>query len=255
MCGTCGCEGDVKPGADAPSGGREVSDTNERLETHTHELQRRVLEADAEMAATARGWLSRHGLTMVNVMGAPGAGKTRLLETTVAHFAGRIPISIVEGDQATENDAERLRRLGADVRQINTGQGCHLTSSSVLETLRQMHPAPGTVVFVENVGNLVCPSLFDLGESQRVVVSSVTEGADKPIKYPHMFRSANIVVLNKMDVAPYVEFDEAEFRAGVTAMNPDATLLPLSATRSADCRRWFSWCESLVDHAVRAHPP
>jgi hydrogenase nickel incorporation protein HypB len=175
----------------------------------------------------------------VNLMSSPGSGKTTLLERTIRELGGAV--SVVEGDQETEFDAERIRATGAPVVQVNTGAGCHLDADMLARALRTLDPAPGSLVFVENVGNLVCPALFDLGERCRAVVMSVTEGADKPLKYPHMFRTANVVVLNKTDLLPYVDFDAARFADSLNQVNPEVRVIEVSATRGDGVPNWYGW--------------
>ena len=143
----------------------------------------------------------------LNLVSSPGAGKTTLLERTIRDLGGEIPLSVIEGDQQTLNDARRIQAAGCRVVQVNTGTACHLDASMIARALQQLDPPGGSVVMIENVGNLVCPALFDLGEWSKVVVASVTEGDDKPIKYPHMFRASGLMVLNKIDLLPHVEFD------------------------------------------------
>jgi len=175
-------------------------------------------------------------------MSSPGAGKTTLLERTLRERRGR-PVSVIEGDQETERDAERIRAAGARAVQINTGAGCHLDAAMISRALTELTPAARSVLFIENVGNLVCPALFDLGERARVVIASVTEGDDKPLKYPHMFRAADVVVLNKIDLLPYVAFDVARFAAHARRVNPRARIMHTSATRGDGLAEWYAWLE------------
>jgi hydrogenase nickel incorporation protein HypB len=154
-------------------------------------------------------------------------------------------LCVIEGDQATLRDAERIQAAGSRVIQINTGAGCHLDASMVGQALRQLEPTPHSLVVIENVGNLVCPALFDLGEQARVVVASVTDGDDKPLKYPHMFRSADIVLLNKIDLLPHVKFDEQRFITGAREMNPRVQILQISATRGDRLNEWYKWTLNL----------
>jgi hydrogenase nickel incorporation protein HypB len=207
----------------------------------TIELQQKVLAKNDEIAAKNRAWLSGRGILAVNLMSSPGAGKTTLLEATMHGLAGRVPISVVEGDQETALDATRILAAGNSVVQINTGAGCHLDADMVSRALRCLEPASGSIVMIENVGNLVCPALFDLGEQARVVLASVTEGADKPLKYPHMFRQADLVLLNKTDLLPYVDFDVREYASGLRKVTPDALLLQLSATTGDGMQAWYDW--------------
>src|SRR6185437_14683179 len=177
-----------------------------------------------------REWFASRNIRTLNIMSSPGSGKTTLLERTARELGSQVPIVVIEGDQETTFDAERIRATGVRVVQINTGAGCHLDASMVAQGLQVLHPTDG-IVLIENVGNLVCPALFDLGEHARVVIMSVTEGADKPLKYPHIFRTADLVVLNKIDLLPYVDFDVTRFEHDVRVVNPHTDVLRISATR------------------------
>jgi hydrogenase nickel incorporation protein HypB len=169
-----------------------------------------------------------------------------LLERTIRELGARLPFFVIQGDQATDRDAERVRRAGARAVQLNTGTVCHLDAAMVERAARELDPPAGSVLVIENIGNLVCPALFDLGERARIVVASFAEGDDKPLKYPYMFRSADLVLLNKLDLAPYVVFDADEFRRNVRSLNPDARVIELSATRGDGCGDWYQW---LDEHA------
>jgi len=238
MCATCGC-------------GDEHHHEHEHSHDHHHghdghdkvvSLEARVLEKNDRIAADNRAWLTVHGVAAYNLMSSPGAGKTTLLERTLRERRGR-PVSVIEGDQETERDAERIRAAGARAVQINTGAGCHLDAAMISRALTELTPAARSVLFIENVGNLVCPALFDLGERARVVIASVTEGDDKPLKYPHMFRAADVVVLNKIDLLPYVAFDVARFAAHARRVNPRARIMHTSATRGDGLAEWYAWLE------------
>jgi hydrogenase nickel incorporation protein HypB len=204
-------------------------------------LQQKVLAKNDEIAARNRDWLRSRGVIAVNLMSAPGAGKTTLLERTARDLAATLPISVIEGDQETELDAARVRAAGCRVVQINTGVGCHLDAAMVAEALRVLDPAAGTVVVIENVGNLVCPALFDLGEQARIVLASVTEGADKPAKYPHMFSHADLVLLSKTDLLPYLDFDVRACTASLRRVSPDAVTMQLSAVTGDGMQDWYDW--------------
>jgi hydrogenase nickel incorporation protein HypB len=173
-------------------------------------------------------------------MGAPGSGKTSLLERTIRAFAPGA-LAVIEGDQATANDAARIRTAGAAVVQLNTGTGCHLDASMVARGLAELAPAAGSLVVIENVGNLVCPALFQLGEDRRVVVLSVAEGDDKPLKYPHMFRAADLVLVTKVDLLPHVDFSVERAVENARALNPGVTALPVSARTGQGVEAWYSW--------------
>lgn len=204
-------------------------------------LEQRVLAHNDELADRNRAWLAERRILAVNLMSSPGSGKTTLLERTIRDLGAELGVSVIEGDQETVFDAERIRATGCRVVQINTGAGCHLDADMLASALRDLDPAEGSVVFVENVGNLVCPALFDLGEASRVVIMSVTEGADKPLKYPHMFRTADVVLLNKTDLLPYVDFDVAAFQTDVRRVRPDTEVIPLSATTGEGTHHWHTW--------------
>ncbi|MFE3247857.1 hydrogenase nickel incorporation protein HypB [Streptomyces sp. NPDC059209] len=204
-------------------------------------LEQRVLAKNEDLAAANRAWLTEQGIVAVNMMSSPGAGKTTLLERTIRDLAGRRPVSVVEGDQETTLDADRIKRAGSTVVQVNTGAGCHLDAGMMRDALTTLAPAAGSLVLVENVGNLVCPALFDLGERSRVVIISVTEGTDKPLKYPYMFAAADLVIVNKIDLLPYVDFDVARCEEYARSVNPGLTMLSLSATTGEGMRSWYDW--------------
>ncbi len=212
-------------------------------------LEQQILAKNATLADGNRRWLAERGVLAVNLMSSPGSGKTTLLERTIASLGDDHPIAVIEGDQETPLDAIRIRAAGCPVVQINTGAGCHLDADMVLRALQALDPAPGTLLFIENVGNLVCPALFDLGEAHRVVLSAVTEGADKPMKYPHMFSGADLVLINKMDLLPYVDFDVERFSGDVHRLNARAEILHVTATATNGLTQWAQW----LTHALAAH--
>lgn len=208
MCDTCGCG---EPAA------------------HTIDVNERLVASSAAQAEHNRAHLSQRAILAVNLMGTPGAGKTALLEAAIAKWRGSRRIVVVEGDQATDRDSARIRAAGAIARQVETGLGCHLDAHQIHEALHHLDLRDGDLLFIENVGNLVCPALFDLGERLRVVVTSPAEGVDKPLKYPPMFRAAHLVVLNKCDLLAHVPFDLDEWTGYVRAINPHARILKTSA--------------------------
>jgi hydrogenase nickel incorporation protein HypB len=212
-----------------------------RSDERTIRLEQKVLAKNDRLAELNRDWLAERSVLAVNLMSSPGAGKTTLLERTARELAGKVEISVIEGDQAAALDATRIRAAGCRVVQINTGAGCHLDAEMVAEGLRVLDPPSGSVVMIENVGNLVCPSLFDLGEQARVVLASVTEGDDKPLKYPHMFRRADLVLVSKTDLLPYVDFDSRRHAADVRRTSPDALLMQVSAATGAGMQEWYDW--------------
>ena len=230
---------DAPPAGDPPP--RELTTLDPVDGPRTVELQQKVLAKNDEIAQENRLWLRERGILAVNLMSSPGAGKTTLLEATMRGMADRVSISVVEGDQETALDASRVLAAGSSVVQINTGAGCHLDAEMVARALRCLDPPSGSIVMIENVGNLVCPALFDLGEQARVVLAAVTEGADKPLKYPHMFRQADLVLLNKTDLLPYVDFDVREYSVGLRKVTPDALLLQVSATTGDGMDGWYDW--------------
>ena len=180
-------------------------------------------------------------MTAVNLMSSPGAGKTTLLERTLGQL--RRPAAVLEGDQETVFDAERIRATGARALQINTGKGCHLEADMVWQGLHSLKPEPGSILFIENVGNLVCPALFDLGESARVVLFSVTEGEDKPLKYPHMFRVADLVLVTKVDLVPHLDFDRQRAIDNIAHIRPEAAILEVSSRTGQGMTEWLRWLE------------
>jgi hydrogenase nickel incorporation protein HypB len=212
----------------------------------TVELQQKVLAKNDDLAAHNREWLRERGILAINLMSSPGSGKTTLLERTTRELVGKVRLSVIEGDQETALDARRIQAAGSRVIQINTGVGCHLDAEMIAHGLRGLDPPSGSIVVIENVGNLVCPALFDLGEEARVVLASVTEGADKPLKYPHMFRQADLVLLNKTDLLPYVDFDLKQYMADLRMAAPDALLLQISATTGDGVQAWYDWLRRRV---------
>lgn len=204
-------------------------------------LEQDILAKNQLAAERNRGWFSGREVLAVNLMSSPGAGKTSILERTIRELSAAPPIYVIEGDQATVNDSERIRAAGAPVLQINTGTGCHLDAEMVGRALRQLDPDRGSMVLIENVGNLVCPALFDLGEHAKAVIVSVTEGEDKPAKYPHMFRAAQAVLVNKIDLLPYVRFDVERCVAYAQQVNPGIRVLRLSAETGEGMAAWYDW--------------
>jgi hydrogenase nickel incorporation protein HypB len=210
-------------------------------------LEQDVLAKNQLLAEHNRGWLASRRITALNLVSSPGAGKTTLLERTIRDLQdlhGGQTIQVIEGDQATLNDAERIRATGCRVVQINTGTGCHLDAGMVSRALVQLDPPSHAWLMIENVGNLVCPALFDLGERAKVVILSVTEGEDKPLKYPHMFRASRLMLLNKIDLLPHLRFDAARCIAYARQVNPSIEVLQVSAQTGEGMQAWYAWLEA-----------
>jgi hydrogenase nickel incorporation protein HypB len=208
-----------------------------------------VLAKNDELAARNRAWFAGREILALNLVSSPGAGKTTLLERTIKDRGGPCAFSVIEGDQATANDGERIRAAGAPAVQINTGTGCHLEADMVARALKELAPAFRSVVMIENVGNLVCPALFDLGERAKVAIISVTEGEDKAVKYPHMFQASSLVLINKIDLLPYLRFDIDRCLANIRMVNPFADILQISATSGEGLAAWYAWIDAQLKSA------
>ncbi len=217
------------------------------LHAVTVDLERAILDKNDRLAERNRAWFEGREILALNLVSSPGSGKTTLLERTIRDLKTEISISVIEGDQQTLNDAERIKAAGAPAIQVNTGSGCHLEADMIRRGLDSLQPAFGSLLMIENVGNLVCPALFDLGERAKVVVLSVTEGDDKPLKYPHMFRAAELMVISKIDLAPYVDFDLDRCEAMAREVNPDIRSIRLSARTGEGLTDWYAWLRA-------AHP-
>ncbi|NMN99376.1 hydrogenase nickel incorporation protein HypB [Antrihabitans stalactiti] len=225
------------------SHGHDHDHDHDHGHTETITLEQKVLAKNDLLAERNRGWLAGRGIVALNMMSSPGSGKTTLLARTIREMSSSRPIAVIEGDQETTLDADRIKSAGASVVQVNTGAGCHLDAEMMQNALTALDPPTGSLLFIENVGNLVCPALFDLGERARVVVVSVTEGTDKPLKYPHMFGAADLVIVNKVDLLPYVDFDVAMCEKYARSINPGLELMTLSATTGEGIDRWYEWVE------------
>ncbi|MBA2716747.1 MAG: hydrogenase nickel incorporation protein HypB [Propionibacteriales bacterium] len=223
----------------APDGGQDGA--SRFVKTEKLVLEEQILAKNDHLAARNRSWLLERDIPTVNLMSSPGSGKTSLLERTIAELGGGREICVIEGDQETLLDAERIRDAGARAVQINTGAGCHLDAPMVQQALEALEPSPGALLFIENVGNLVCPALFDVGERAKVVVISVTEGEDKPLKYPHMFAAADLVIVNKTDLLPYVDFDLDKLMGYARSLNPGLEIIALSVRSGDNMGRWYEW--------------
>lgn len=235
MCATCGC-----------------SDSHHHHHHHPHDDTSRLLQVEKDLLAkndryaeANRQWLAERGILALNLVASPGAGKTCLLVRTLQYLATEAPFVVIEGDQQTSLDADRIQAAGAAAVQINTGKGCHLDAHQVGHALRDLDPAPGAAVMIENVGNLVCPAGFDLGEDGKVVVLSVTEGEDKPLKYPNMFHAARLMVLSKIDLLPHVDFDVQRCIAYARRINPDIEVVQVSAKTGEGLEDWYRWLRAM----------
>jgi hydrogenase nickel incorporation protein HypB len=256
MCTVCGC-GVSGTRSDHPhSHGHDPSRSDGRNRDHHHRplhgdldanggrrirLAHDLLAENNHHAARNRQWLAARRILAVNLLAGPGAGKTTLLERTIAALTRRIPIAVIEGDQETSFDADRIGAAGGRAVQINTHHMCHLDAHMVGHALGDLAPADNSVLFIENIGNLVCPAAFDLGEQAKVVLLSVTEGDDKPLKYPEMFAVATLLLLTKTDLLPYVPFDVGRARAAARTVNPRLDLLEVSALTGSGLDRWYEW--------------
>jgi len=257
MCETCGCGQPgsqgvkiLKPGAgdththDEHSHGHDHHHHDHEPE-HTHtttiQVQEDVLSANNLVAARNRGYFEGRGIFALNLMSSPGAGKTTLLEKTIQDLSPDLAWAVIEGDQQTTVDADRIDAAGAAAIQVNTGTGCHLDARMIREALAQLEVPERAVLAIENVGNLICPALFDLGEARRVIIVSTTEGSDKPLKYPTILRDAHLCIINKLDLLPYVDFDLDEFMANARRVNPDLSFISLSAKTGEGLEEWYDW--------------
>ncbi len=267
MCSVCGC-GESEPGGESHG---HSHDHHGHHHSHDHghhdhhfghgaagvsvagfdqdrlvRIERSILSKNDGYAALNRQRFAERGVFALNLVSSPGAGKTTLLVETVTALRDRVPVGVIEGDQETANDADRIRATGVEAVQINTGRGCHLDAHMVGHALDDLTMSAGGVVFIENVGNLVCPAAFDLGEAMKVVILSVAEGDDKPIKYPDMFAAADLMILSKTDLLPYVDFDPDRALELARRVNPAIAELRLSARGGDGMTAWLDWIVSRV---------
>ena len=270
MCSTCGCGQDekgpviLKPGEFVSSEGASLVHDHhhghEQGHHHHHEhsygsSEKTILEIEQEilgenqmLAERNRGYFEAKKITAINLVSSPGSGKTTVLETTLDDLKDKIDFSVIEGDQQTMNDANRIDALNIPVVQVNTGKGCHLDSTMVYNAFNKLELKDKSVLMIENVGNLVCPALFDLGEKHRVVIISTTEGDDKPIKYPDMFEHSNVCLINKIDLLPYVNFDIEKAKDYAKRINPNLKFFEISATTGEGMEEWYRWLkENMVE--------
>lgn len=225
--------------------------------SHSHssrkiEMEMDVLQKNNLLAERNRGYFEAKGILALNLVSSPGSGKTTLLERTISEMKNQLPFAVIEGDQQTMRDAERIEKTGAPVVQVNTGTGCHLDADMINRAVKSLDPRQNSVLMIENVGNLVCPALFDLGEAMKVVVISVTEGDDKPQKYPTMFDAAQICIINKIDLLPHVEFDVEKCKAYALEVNHHLKFFELSARTGEGMKEWTSWLQSQIQAMAKA---
>ena len=273
MCGTCGCGSEnngptiLKPGEHKHvhdehhhhharhSHSQEEHHHDDHSHAHAHdhshdhkhkvlEIEQDILQNNQVLAARNRGYFEAKNIFALNLVSSPGSGKTAILERTLADLKEEIPFYVIEGDQQTLNDANRIDALHIPVVQINTGKGCHLESDMVYEAVKKLEIQNDAILMIENVGNLVCPSMFDLGESKRVVIISTTEGEDKPIKYPDMFYTSDICIINKIDLLPYVNIDIQKLKDYALQVNPNLQFFEVSATTGKGMEAWYDWLKS-----------
>lgn len=263
MCTVCGCsEGNVK------IEGHDHTHDDHHAHTHHHDTQagdlhfgrgpagahapglsqsrmvqieQDILGKNDQYAAQNRALFSAMGLFVLNLVSSPGSGKTTLLTETLKLLKGKMPLGVIEGDQQTANDADRIRETGVQAVQVNTGKGCHLDAHMVGHAVESFTDLKSGILFIENVGNLVCPAAFDLGEAHKVAILSVTEGEDKPIKYPDMFHAADVMLLNKTDLLPYLDFDVDKCIEYARRVNPDIQVIQLSARSGEGMSQWLHW--------------
>ena len=251
MCGTCGCGEDNHitysiPGQNSHhhgNGSHNHDHTNDIGKGNAKEIQLEIdILAENNMKAERnRGYFEALNIFALNLVSSPGSGKTSLLEKTIKELRDNMDLFIIEGDQQTSNDADRISAAGAPVVQVNTRNGCHLDAEMVNVAAKQLKPKDNSVLFIENVGNLVCPSMFDLGETSRIVIISTTEGEDKPLKYPTMFQTAQLCIINKTDLLPYVDFDIDKAKEYASRVNNNLEFISLSVKTGDGMDSWYKW--------------
>jgi hydrogenase nickel incorporation protein HypB len=260
MCGVCGCGTDGiainKPNQNH-SHNHDHNHNHDHDHSHNHDhhhgdktvidLERDILSKNNIDAARNRGYFEAKNIFTLNLVSSPGSGKTSILETTLKDLKEKLPFYVIEGDQQTLNDANRIDALNIPVIQVNTGKGCHLESDMIYDAVKQLQPKDNSILMIENVGNLVCPSMFDLGEQKRVVIISITEGEDKPIKYPDMFHSADICIINKMDLLPHLNFDLEALKSYALQVNHHLQFFEVSAITGQGMDAWYNWLQTELE--------
>lgn len=278
MCTTCGCSSDENEVRFTKMGEKHSHNTNfhhhhnnelfhdhehdhdhhhdhhhdhDHSHHHSHEinivqLEKDILQKNQLTAERNRGYFEALNIFSINLVSSPGSGKTSLLERTIADLKNKIDFSVIEGDQQTTNDADRIHKLNVPVIQINTGKGCHLDSEMISRALKELNPKPDSIMMIENVGNLVCPAMFNLGESKRIVIISVTEGEDKPLKYPDMFDGSQVCIINKIDLLPYLKFDLNKLKEYAKKVNPKLEFFEVSATSGEGLEAWYTYLKQSI---------
>lgn len=245
MCATCGC---------GPTSHQHHDDSHDHHHaSHQNNGKKNIIDVEQDillennlLAQRNRGYFEGKNILAINLVSSPGSGKTSLLERTLTDLKAELNFAVIEGDQQTANDADRIHATGTKVTQINTGKGCHLDAHMVLHAVQGMKLSNDSILFIENVGNLVCPAMFDLGEKERAVVISVTEGEDKPLKYPDMFHSSTLYIINKTDLLPYVKFNVEKAKEYARKVNPALEIIELSCTSGEGMQLWYDWLKSKV---------
>jgi len=253
MCGTCGCSNhDHSHDHNHDHNhdhGHEHTHNHDHHHDHDHSHEERtkiaieqdILHQNNLLAERNRGYFEAKNIFSLNLMSSPGAGKTALLEETIRRIKDNTTVCVIEGDQQTSHDADRIEALGVNAFQVNTGTGCHLDAGMVNHAVKHLNPKDGSVLFIENVGNLVCPAMFDLGEAKKVVIISPTEGDDKPLKYPYMFQEADICIINKIDLVPYLDTNINQLRENALKVNHHLRIFEVSATKGTGMDDWCDW--------------
>lgn len=229
---------------------KQASEVHAQQHGTTISLEENILAKNNAIAAQNRSWFNNRNILALNLMSSPGAGKTTLLTRTINDLKQQLTISVIEGDQETFNDAKKIEETGCPVIQVNTGTGCHLDATMIDRGLQQLKPPTNSLVAIENVGNLVCPALFDLGENFKVTILSVTEGEDKPIKYPHIFRNSQVMIITKIDLLPYVQFNIKSCIEYARQVNPQIKIFQLSVYTGIGLESWYNW---IVKNTAKLH--